>query len=709
VLPFENISRAEDIDWLREASVNLLYLDLSRWQDIRVIDDERVADLLREVAARPGAQLSLQSALAVARRAGAGRLVMGDLLKVGSRTQVVAKIFDVRTGNRIRTVRQDASVADSILVAFGRLARGILQAEPPPGAGVGDIGTTSLEAYRAYVAGVSALNRVDLDSARIHFARAIEHDSTFALAHYKQSVVFGWISPGDPRRVSHAERANRLSTTLPPRQRALVLGQFLTGRNRWGEACDTYAELLRGDSLDVEAWYNLGECNYHDQFVDYAGGDSTRPYFRGSWNLALRAFNRALELDPSYHLAYAHIPDILLADQRVGCLRRDVVGGSCEGPFVAQLLRDSDTLVTRPAGVADVQERSRQLHQATSTAVWRTNVEQTRVSAQNWVNAGPTEARAHEALGRALLRAGRPAEAARELAAARLGHGATPDETRRNILDRLELLVKLDSVTQAAQFVDSVAPSLAGSGVFGAFLATLAGRHSRIGEIFGSGFQGPPQIRRLLESMMMAMQGAPPADLLEQETALETQLETVPEPGRTTTRTRFLLATVPWSLHLNRPVRVLDTASADPLALVIAFAVMRDTASMRRSLARLDGELAAAPRELPVATGYQIAAEAHLHLGDSATALARLRSWEERFVWLNPLAIYLPEFGNLAVPLQTWARTWLRLADLAAASGDTATATRNYRRVVGWWSGAAPVFAPHVERARAWLAAQSAR
>src|SRR3954466_8862674 len=41
VLPFDNVAKVQDLDWLRDGSVNLLYLGLSRWTDIRVIDDER--------------------------------------------------------------------------------------------------------------------------------------------------------------------------------------------------------------------------------------------------------------------------------------------------------------------------------------------------------------------------------------------------------------------------------------------------------------------------------------------------------------------------------------------------------------------------------------------------------------------------------------------------------------------------------------------
>ena len=84
VLPFENLGHARDVDWLHDASVNLLLNDLSQWQDVRVVDDERVAGYMRATPLAHGpARLSLESALAVAWRAGAGNLVMGDYLRLG--------------------------------------------------------------------------------------------------------------------------------------------------------------------------------------------------------------------------------------------------------------------------------------------------------------------------------------------------------------------------------------------------------------------------------------------------------------------------------------------------------------------------------------------------------------------------------------------------------------------------------------------------
>src|ERR1044071_1735030 len=185
VLPFENQAHAADLDWLKDASANLLYLDLSRWSDVHAVDDKRVADFLREVpSVKAGQRLSLSDAQGIARRAGAGKLVMGQFLKLGSRTRVSATAYDARTGTRIRSVQEETAVIDSLLPLFGKLAIALL-AVPLPAGGTGSIGTSRADAYQEYLAGVTALNRFDVAEARRHLNKALALDSGFALAHYR--------------------------------------------------------------------------------------------------------------------------------------------------------------------------------------------------------------------------------------------------------------------------------------------------------------------------------------------------------------------------------------------------------------------------------------------------------------------------------------------------------------------------------------------
>ena len=307
-----------DIDWLKDASVNLLYLDMSKWNDIRVIDDERVADFIREVPeARGGAQLTLQSGIAVAKRAGAGKLVMGDLLKVGARTQIVGKVFDVRTGQRLRTVRQEAANADSIMASFGLLARGVLNLEPPSGGSAGGIGTASVGAYQAYISGVSFLNRWILDSARVAV-----HPRAGAGFHLRAGALQARAGlrlgvprqrrrpPSRPARAAARHRRCRPGSArwwrVMPRSPATTTPTPATSSARW---CGPIPR-------DVEAWYNLGECNYHDPRSSPSAVTAAAWRFRGNWNTMLRAFRKTLELDPTYHLAFPHIQDALLVSSR---------------------------------------------------------------------------------------------------------------------------------------------------------------------------------------------------------------------------------------------------------------------------------------------------------------------------------------------------------------------------------------------------------
>jgi len=58
-------------------------------------------------------------------------LVMGDVFKLGRGARLVATVFDVKSGAKIRSATQQAAEQDSLLTAFGPLARGVLAVPPP--------------------------------------------------------------------------------------------------------------------------------------------------------------------------------------------------------------------------------------------------------------------------------------------------------------------------------------------------------------------------------------------------------------------------------------------------------------------------------------------------------------------------------------------------------------------------------------------------
>ena len=704
VVPFENVTRAADMEWLEDASVNLLYLDMSKWRDIKVIDDERVADLIRDVPeTRSGTQLTLQGGLAVARLAGAGKLVMGDVLKVGSRTQLVGKVFDVKSGQRLRTVRQDAADADAIMGAFGSLARAVLNVAPPPGTSLGTIGTTSVEAYQSYILGVGYLNRWLLDSARSAFDRAIARDSTFALAHYKLGVVYGWVSPNSTEGSRHASAAARLGKNLPQRERNLLAGYAAFSANHWGEACRTFRAMVAADSSDVEAWYNLGECTYHDLAVVPQRGDSTRFEFRGSWNTSLRAFRKVLELDPTYHLAFQHIQDALLAPVRQGCRSTsgDDTCSPVSGGYQTVVRRSGDSLLLEPVLLRDNTEAYvRQGMEARQTGVRRRSLLEARREAEAWLAAGPEGARAHLAYTRILLRAGDLA-AADTMARLVSTRYTSAQENAAFLVDRIEIAIKRSDFALAARVTDSLralTDTTRNGRNLGILVASIMGRMSGLTNVFES-VQGPPWVRTYFSAMALNLLGLTSDSLLDAEATFSRNAVTQGAARASSAVAATLLFIDPRIRGGRWPVT--DTANSDARIAVMSVVATGDTARIRRALVRFDS-IAGSLADEPDNGFAMVGALAHLAIADSAGALARLRHFRDSTFLHTTL---LDQIGTgFAFAGMLWPRMFLLLGELEEAAGNRPNALAAYRRVIGFWEKGEAEVQPFVARARVGVA-----
>lgn len=707
VVPFENVTRAPDMDWLEDASVNLLYLDMSKWNDIKVIDDERVADLIRDVPeARSGVQLTLQSGLAVARRAGAGNLVMGDVLRVGSRTQFVGKVFDVRTGQRLRTVRQEAGNPDSLMGAFGQLARAVLNVAPPAGTSLGTIGTASVEAYQAYIAGVGALNRWVLDSAHSHFDRAIALDSTFALAHYKLALVYGWQTPNSPEGARHAERAVSLGGNLPVRERNLVRGYASFAAARYGEACRLFEGMVAADSNDVEAWYNLGECSYHDPVVTSFPRDTALVRFRSSWNTALHAFRRVLELDPTYHLAFQHIQDALLASVRQGC-RLSPERDSCtpqNSTYQAVIRRAGDSLVTEVANLTTTtgaEAIARHTLEARQSKVRRQNLEDARRAAESWLSAGPAGVRAHLAYARILLRLGnvRASDSVARLVTSR---ATSRLESTAFVADRIEIALKLGAWDEAVRLGDSLrsaTDTTRNARNLGILVASVLGKVSGMSSMAES-IQGPPWVKRYIGLAMYSTVGLSPDSLLDTEELFSRNISSSIGPIRAA---GAVSATLIFLDPRNRAGRwpALDTASSDSRVQLMSVLAAGDSARSRRALARYDS-MATSLQDEPDNGVALVGALGHLFVADTAGALARLRAFRD--VTFAHTTLLDPVAGGFTFAGMLWPRSFLLLGELEEAAGNRPAAADAYRRFLGMWENGEPVVQPIVARTRAALA-----
>lgn len=712
VVPFANVMKAQELDWLRDASVNLLTLDMSRWTDVNVVSDKRVGDLVRESSSGKSTEaLTLSQGIAIAKRAGAGMLVMGDFFKLGTGARVVASVFDVRTGAKVRTVTQQAKEADSLLTAFGPLARSVLAVPPPSDAKTGDAGTQRLDAYQEYLLGVKAYNRFDLAESKRHLSLALSLDSTFALAHLELSFVLDW---GDPsggvggEAKAHAIAAQRLGVNLPRRERLMIDSRVASASNEHARSCDVARQLIALDSTDVQSLYLLGECSYHDGTVDLLPGDSTTGRFRNSWNVALRSFTTILELDPSFLGAFEHVLDILQANQRSGrhCPTATSPPQDCT-IFFAVILRRGDSLITIPAASgAGSKLFNAQFDSAKAERTRLANFARARAIAQKWYDADTTSEGARFALGRVMLVSGDVEGADVQLR--RLAMRAN-QENYLVLRARLEVAAKLGRGAEARAAFDSLVkaiPDIPSIATQRGMLEIMFGRLGRFDRGFAAaGTRLGPEAVAYQKQIGRALLGQPRETMARDEAAFVSAM-TKDASCAMPCRFNRIESTHLYALHRPAPEWARDS-TGKPIAAygVVSDFFSGDTAKLRRKAQTYEKDSRDFISIGTMEFGYSVvAADAYLAARDSASALRMARFFVDTAMRFTPFGPFIrgviPVNGTAFFP-----RMMLMRADLAAALGQRDEARKWYARVLDLWTDADSELQPTITRIRGSLAA----
>ncbi len=401
VLPFNNLRDDPDLDWLRTGSVSMLALNLSQWDDLSVVDQERVHDLLAGRNVEPGGSIGLRQARRLARDAGAWTVVMGEFEQAADSLRLTARVFDVASGDRVDLARSSAPIEDDVRATFDLLATRLLDLSGAPADVQTDLAkatTSSVAAYRAYLNGVQHLNSWELGDAIADLDQAVMLDSTFGLAYYKLALARGW-SLGTNDSISNRAMvlATRYSSDLPAHDRKVIQAYRAFIEGDQASARTLYEELLAQNPGDADAWYGLGDSWFHQPGEDRPSG----------WTKSLRAFSRSLELDPGYALAFDHIMGILATAAR---------------PNSPIALMPGDSLVEAHAKTGDRLLDSTDLRQAAA----RARADAVR-RARLWVASQPNVDRAHNALIDAYVLSGQHPAALGEIAQARQTGRVRPD------------------------------------------------------------------------------------------------------------------------------------------------------------------------------------------------------------------------------------------------------------------------------------------
>ena len=719
ILPFAHREGSQATPLDGAGCAELLAEAFARWAEIRLADRTRIYDALARRGARVPFRIPFDTALAIARQLGAGRLVMGQLWSFQDTLRLTAGLYDATRGGaplRESTTRVPADNG-AVGAAFNALADSLLGTDPGAMQGSGAEQTRSLRALRAYALGERAMRSWDLVGATRAFRVAVAADSEFARAYLGLGQAILWAADSTPEaardRAVIARRAGALRPRLGDADRALLLAQQAMFERRWPDACATYRTMLAVDSTNVAAWYGLAECNAVDRVVIRYPRDTTRFTFRGSYETAVQAYRRALLLAPAFNLTFERravdrLPHLLFTER--WAWREGFVDGSPYDAF-PELEADTMAFYPVPGAVAAQGYSEPRGHQAAVARNRRILME----LATAFADALPDEPAAHrtlaralEAVGKLVPEAGETRSAAGELAQAqRLER--RPELRVREAANRVRILLKTGDFADARRLSDSVlrvAPRPA-EGIAGVALLlgrpTLARRFLVTADtawLSGSADNRPVTLpldvaQTGLALLAYAAVGAPRDSITAYERRTEEQLARIPSSRRNTARSALLdrpAELVFDALGLRRAHRVEPPGPRQPMLLQWKLA-HGDTGLVRStldSLSRAEGGRLATGETTP--DEAYIDARLLLAVGDTATAVRTLDAPLDSLVALHTATLqYLPLAGCLV-------RMMAVRAELAAARGDVPTARSWAGAVLALWSGAEPALHQTVAR-----------
>ncbi|MCK4773367.1 MAG: tetratricopeptide repeat protein, partial [Candidatus Krumholzibacteria bacterium] len=221
-------------------------------------------------------------------------MMLGSILQVEPHLVVTTQLVDVATGSIESSQRLTGMTGETVFDVVDRMTGDTrtelavpvqLDVEPPRP--VTEVTTTSLDAYRHYVEGLEYERRFYGAEACESFGKALEYDSTFAMAHYH----YAWTAL-TARRFQEGfaaiDRAARYVDRVSDKERLYIESSKVWFEGRYDEAISKLIQITQDYPNEKEAYHLLANFCYQ----------------KGDDENALRNCRQVLALDPLHKETY---------------------------------------------------------------------------------------------------------------------------------------------------------------------------------------------------------------------------------------------------------------------------------------------------------------------------------------------------------------------------------------------------------------------
>jgi tetratricopeptide (TPR) repeat protein len=309
VISFENQTGDPKYDMLSKVVPNFLITNLEQSGQFQVVTWERLNDLKRQLGKDSVEFIDSDLGFQLCQMEGVPNIAVGTIARIGDIFSTDLKILDVESKEIRQTAQSrgegDQSIYDQIDELTKEIATGIggmtEEKFTESHRSIMDVTTSSMEAYNYFLRGREEFERNYYVEARKFLERAVELDSTFAIAHLYLGLIFIDWSKGIERQeaLKQLEKAYKFRENSSEKERLYIESEYVLYEEE-GKSSDKeiHEEQLRLREQLVEKYPR-------EKRFSFNLGDS----YIGFWmnEKAIAELERAIKLDPDYASPYIYL------------------------------------------------------------------------------------------------------------------------------------------------------------------------------------------------------------------------------------------------------------------------------------------------------------------------------------------------------------------------------------------------------------------
>jgi len=278
VMYFKNNTGDEGLDHWRTMIADLFIADLTQSKYIDVLSGERLFQVLSDLNQLEAKSYSSDILKQVAAQGRVNHILVGNYAKAGDTIRINVTLQEAHTDKTLASEGVEGKGEESIFSMVDELTKKIktnFKLSPDEIADdidreVGDITTTSPEAYRYYVEGRRVFLKGEMRQNILLMEKAVAIDPDFAMAY--RSMAMGYNNLGlMSERDKYMQKALESSHRSSDRERYRIQGDFyLSSEKTYDKAIESYNKLLELYPEDSIANNNLGLLYYRLEEWDKA-------------------------------------------------------------------------------------------------------------------------------------------------------------------------------------------------------------------------------------------------------------------------------------------------------------------------------------------------------------------------------------------------------------------------------------------------------